>query len=57
MKSMFTLHRCGTAADDANLIASFGGFGRDFCLHAVPCEVYQVLMKYMSLMVTQEQHK
>nr|XP_045619758.1 uncharacterized protein LOC123771312 [Procambarus clarkii] len=58
-KSMGSLcsERCGTAADDANLIASFGGFGRDFCLHAVPCEVYQVLMKYMSLMVTQEQHK
>lgn len=51
-------NRCSKAADNASLLASVGGVGRDLCLHAVPCEVYQVLMKYMALMATeQEKHK
>ncbi|XP_071542491.1 uncharacterized protein [Panulirus ornatus] len=50
--------RCSKAADDASLVASFGHVGRDLCLHAVPCEVYQVLLKYMALMATQvEEHR
>ncbi|XP_063853208.1 E3 ubiquitin-protein ligase MARCHF11-like [Scylla paramamosain] len=30
-----------------------GGALRDLCLHTVPCEVYQVLMKYIGLLETQ----
>ncbi|KAK3863067.1 hypothetical protein Pcinc_031119 [Petrolisthes cinctipes] len=41
-----------TAADEGDIGRS-SGLGRDLCLHAVPCEVYQVLMKYMALLTSQ----
>ncbi|XP_053655913.2 uncharacterized protein [Cherax quadricarinatus] len=47
---------CRTVVDSVNPVESAGGVGRDFCLHTVPCEVYQVLMKYMSFLLSQQQH-
>ncbi|XP_063598857.1 breast cancer type 1 susceptibility protein homolog [Penaeus indicus] len=48
---------CSKRCDEAGkgeAVALVGSTNRDLCLHAIPCEVYQVLMKYMTLLVTQQ---
>ncbi|XP_042874132.1 breast cancer type 1 susceptibility protein-like isoform X2 [Penaeus japonicus] len=46
--------RCNEVGKEGKAVASVGSANRDLCLHAIPCEVYQVLMKYMTLLVTQQ---
>ncbi|XP_064095152.1 breast cancer type 1 susceptibility protein homolog isoform X2 [Macrobrachium nipponense] len=47
--------RCVTASEEAAKLESCGSFVKDLCLHSVPCEVYQVLMKYMNLLLTEKE--
>ncbi|XP_068219414.1 serine-rich adhesin for platelets-like isoform X2 [Palaemon carinicauda] len=49
--------RCKSASEEGAKIDTSGSLVRDLCLHSVPCEVYQVLMKYMNILSAEkEQH-
>ncbi|XP_066980620.1 uncharacterized protein [Macrobrachium rosenbergii] len=47
--------RCVTASEEATKLEACGSFVKDLCLHSIPCEVYQVLMKYMNVLLAEKE--